>query len=149
MEIRVDGSRSSSENWMRAETAPLQELPELSAEQRAAAASLGVRDEDDARNVLAFELERKDLEIKAQQAAHVIERLASEKVPTLRVDGVWLKTLDGKFRFDVESAGSHSLIFVSEDLMNDLLESGSRIAEESIARIVDYSLPASWVARPS
>jgi hypothetical protein len=77
MEIRVDGSRSSSENWMRAETAPLQELPELSAEQRAAAASLGVRDED------------------------------------------------------------------------DLLESGSRIAEESIARIVDYSLPASWVARPS
>lgn len=149
MEIRVDGNRSSSENWMRAQTASVQELPLLSHEQKSVAAKLGLDNEAYARSVLAGDLERKDLEKKAQQAAQLIERLAPRKISGLRVDSVWLKTLDGKFRFDVEFNGSHALIFVSEDLVNELLESGSKLAEEQITRIIDLGLPASWATRAS
>src|SRR5277367_2608607 len=147
MEIRVDGNRSSGENWMRAQTAPIQQLPPLSPEQKTAAARLGLKDEDYARSVFAVDLERKDLEQRAEQAAHVIERLAPRELSSFRVSGVWLKTFDGKYRFDVESNGRQCLIFVSEDLINDLLEAGSKLAEENIARIISYSLPASWMAQ--
>jgi hypothetical protein len=134
---------------MRAQTAPVHDLPLLNEEERSVAAKLGFNSEDYARSILAGNLERKDLERKAEQAAQVIERLASRDVPGLRVRSVWLKTLDGKFRFDIDFNGSSSVVFVSEDAMNDLLESGSRAAEENISRILDYGLPANWKARAS
>lgn len=149
MEVRVDGNRSSGENWMRAQTAPIQELPALSDEQKDIAAKLGQNDEAYARSLFAGDLERKNLEERAKQAAQVIERLASHRVPGLRLDSVWLKTLEGRFRFDLDLNGIHTLIFVSEDVIDELLESGSRAAEEQIARIIDFSLPASWTVRAS
>jgi hypothetical protein len=149
MDIRVDGNRSSIENWAKAQTTPIQELPALTEEQRVVARKLGLKDESYARSLYAGDLERKNLEKKAEQAAQVIERLASQKVPGLRVDGVWLKTFDRKFRFDVDLNGSSALIFVSEDLIDELFENGSRSSEEQIARIIDVSLPESWMVRAS
>jgi hypothetical protein len=149
MEIRVDGNRSSAENWTRAQTASVQELPSLSQAQKSVAAKLGLKDEDYARSVLAGDLERKDLEKRAEQAAQVIERLTPRNIAGLRVNSVWLKTFDGKSRFDVDFNESHTLVFVAEDLINELLETGSKLAEERIARIIDLSLPTAWATRAS
>jgi hypothetical protein len=149
MEIRVDGNRSSIENWARAQAAPPQELPKLTEEQRIVAGKLGLSDESYARSLYAGDLERKNLEKKARQAAQLIERLASQRIPGLRVDDVWLKTFDRKLRFDVVLNGSSALIFVSEDLIDELFENGSTSAEEQIARIIDVSLPESWMVRAS
>ncbi len=149
MEIRVDGNRSSSENWMRAQTASAGELPHLTPKQQEFAAKFGMSSDAFARRVLAEELGRKDLRQRAEQAARLIERLASKKGISLRVDQVWVKTLEGKLRFDVESASKHALIFVSEELMDELFESGSPSAEERISRIIDVSLPDSWLAQAS
>ena len=137
MEIHVDGNRSSSENWMQARTVPPQELPQLSAEQRAVAAKFGMKESDYARQLLAINLGRKDLEKKAERAeraARLIERLASEKVRDVSVKAVWLKTFDGKYRFELESKGRQSLLFVTEDVVDDVLESGSEFAEQQICK---------------
>ena len=149
MQIHVDGNRSSSENWMRAQAAPPQTLPELSPEQRKVASRLGVENEAYARGVLAGDLERRELEEKAEKAARLIERLASRKVPGVLVESVWLKTFDGKFRFELESCGRRTLIFVVEDLVNNVLESGSEQAEVEIGRILDAGLPGSWIPTAS
>jgi|SRR5579885_3533557 len=149
MDIRIDGSRSSSENWMRAQTAPAQELPVLTEEQKLAANRLGLSSEAYARSFYAGELERKNLEGKAERAAQLIEKLAARKFPGLKIIRVWLKTFDGKFRFDVSLNGSDALIFAAEDLIDELLEQGSKTAEEQIERIIELSLPASWRARAS
>jgi len=149
MEVRVDGNRSSSENWMVAQTAPAKELPALTPEQQKFAVKFGMSNDVFARRLLAEELGRKDLERRAEQAAQLIERLASNKGIALRVDHVWVKTIEGKLRFDVESSGRHALILVSEELIDELFESGSLSAEESISRIIDVSLPVSWMAQAS
>ena len=149
MDIRVDGNRSSIENWATAQAASVQDLPALTEEQRIVAGKLGLKDESYARSLYAGDLERKSLEKKAKQAAELVERLASRKVPGLRVDDVWLKTFDRKFRFDVDLNGSSAPIFVSEDLIDELFENGSRSAEEQIVRIIDISLPGSWMVRAS
>jgi len=149
MDIRIDGNRSSRENWMRAQTAPVQDLPALTEEQKLAANRLGLNDEAYARSFYAGELERKDLEGKAERAAQLIEKLAARKFPGLKIARVWLKTFDGKFRFDVSLNSSSALIFAAEDLIDELLERGSKTAEEQIERIIDLSLPASWTARAS
>ena len=149
MEIRVDGNRSSAENWMRAQNASIRELPILSPEQKTVANKLGLCDEDYARSAFAGDLERENLKKKAQQAARLIGQLASRKVPGIRVESVWLKTFDRKFRFDLEFNGSDALIFVSEDLIDELFESGSRLAEEQLLRIVDLGLPSAWTAMAS
>jgi hypothetical protein len=149
MDIRVDGNRSSRENWARAQTAPVQELPALTAEQRMAADRLGLSSEAYARSFYAGELERKVLEGKAEQAAQLIEKLAEPKFPGLKVVRVWLKTFDGKFRFDVNFNGSEALIFAAEDLIDELLERGSKAAEDQIERVIELSLPAGWRAKAS
>ncbi len=149
MEIRVDGNRSSAENWMQAQKVSLQLLPELSNEQKIVADKLGISHEAYARSQYAGDLTRNDLAKKAELAAHLIERLAQAKVPGLVVDAVWLKTFDGKFRFELECNHSRALIWINEDLVDELLESGSKTAEEQIARIVEYGLPASWMAKAS
>jgi hypothetical protein len=149
LDIYVDGNRSSIENWMRAQTTPMQELPPLSEEQKTVAGKLGLKDESYARSLYAGDLERKNLERKAEQAAQLLVRIASQKVSGLRVEQVWLKTFDRKFRFDVDLNGKTALIFVSEDLIDDLLENGSRAAEEQLNRIIDVSLPPSWTVRAS
>jgi hypothetical protein len=81
-----------------------------------------MKESDYARQLLAINLGRKDLEKKAERAARLIERLASEKVRDVSVKAVWLKTFDGKYRFELESKGRQSLLFVTEDVVDDVLE---------------------------
>ena len=149
MEIRIDGNRSSSENWMRAQIASAEELPKLSDEERAVAAKFGSDYEGLARAIYAANLEHENLKEKAEKAARVVERIARRRVPEVNIGRVWLKTFEGKLRFDLDLQGDRSTIFVDEEVVDDLLDSGCSDAEDRIGRIIDFALPASWMARAS
>ncbi len=56
MEIRIDGNRSSSENWISAQSASVAELPHLTPEQQKFAAKFGMSSDAFARRVLAEDL---------------------------------------------------------------------------------------------
>jgi hypothetical protein len=121
----------------------------MSPQQKEAAASLGVSEESYARSFYAGELERGTLAGKAEKAARVVERLAQHNAPGLKIESVWLKTFDGKFRFDAAWNGASFLIFLKEEVVDDLLESGSRLAEEQILRAIEYSLPSAKTVHAS
>jgi len=150
MEIYVEGGRSSSESWTRAHRAPLDSLPNLSEGQKAYVSKLGLDGEAYARSLLAQELELPYLEKKAEKAARVIEKIGAARLFDLRVRGVLLNTLQGKYRFEVVSKEDrHDEIVVSEDLIDELLETGTESSERQIARILEFGLPGSWTVRAS
>jgi len=149
MDIRIDGNRSTAENWMLAQNASKELLPALSEAQKTVADELRTSHEAYARSVYAVDLSRNDLVAKAERAGRAIERIAQRKVPGIAVDSVWLKTFAGKFRFDLNLDRNHTAMWVNEDVIDELLESGSRTAEEQLARVVEYSLPTDWIAKAS
>ena len=149
MEIRVDGSRSSAENWMLAQSASSEVLPALNDDQKKVADNMGISHADYARIFYAIDLTRNELMEKAEHAARLLENMARRKVPDLTVDAVWLMTFEGKFRFDFRFNQFHSGVWVNEDLVDELLQSGSKAAEEQLARIIEFNLPASWIAKAS
>ena len=149
MDIRIDGNRSTAENWMLAQNASKDILPVLSEAQKTVADKLRISHEDYARSVYAGDLTRDELKAKTERAARLIERMAQSRVPDLTVDSAWLKTFDGKFRFDFDVNRNHTAIWVDEDVVDELLESGSKTAEEKLARIVESGLLASWTVKAS
>ncbi|MGO8719973.1 MAG: hypothetical protein ACLQMO_12255 [Acidobacteriaceae bacterium] len=110
---------------------------------------LRISHEDYARSVYAGDLTRNELGAKAKRAGRLVERIARSRVPDVHVDSAWLKTIDGKFRFDLDFNRSRTAIWVAEDLVDEFLESGSRIAEEKIARSIESALPESWSVKAS
>jgi|SRR5665213_3959641 len=149
MDIRIDGNRSSAENWMLAQNASKELLPALDDAEKTVADQMGISHEAYARSMYAVDLTRNELKEKVERATRLIERIAQSKVPGLTVDSAWLKTLDGKFRFDFGLNRSRAAIWVAEDLVDKFLESGSRTMEEQLARIVESGLPASWTVKAS
>jgi hypothetical protein len=146
MEVRVDGSRSSSENWLRASLAPSQELPKMSADEEEVARKLGISLESYARSRYAGELTAVELRQKAESLGRFVEKwLAAQHVPG-SVDFVWLKTFEGKYRIDVELNGKHKLIFIGEALVEDVFEKGSDKTEKELQHIMELNiLPAEAV----
>ena len=149
MEIRIDGNRSSSENWMRAQIASAEELPKLSDGERAVAEKLGFGAEAYARSLYASDLEQASLKEKVERAARAVERIARRRVPEIGIERGWLKTFEGKFRFDLDLQGDRATVSVDEEVIDDLLDSGCGDSEERIGRIIDFAVPASWMARAS
>jgi hypothetical protein len=149
MDVRIDGDRSSAENWTRAQMVPSDQLPALSEAQRTVAAKLHLSAESYARSVYAGELERRELEKRAEAAGRLIESLAVRRVPGARLERVWWKTFDGKLRFDLSLRGSEASIVVAEPLIEGLLDGSVPEAEEQLARLVARTLPANWLAQVS
>jgi hypothetical protein len=126
---------------MVAQAAPLDELPVLNDEQKTVAAKLGVASDAYARNLLALNWERADLEEKSARAARLVERLARARVPGLQVTSVWLNTFDEKFRFELEHEGRQNFVFISEKIIDELAEGESESAEGQISRILVSRFP--------
>jgi len=140
MDIRVDGSRSTSEDWFLASRASLSELPPVTREEALVAAKLGISEEDYQRGAYASDLSRRALEERADVVGHLVADWLSRNGLTGKVASVWLKTLEGKFRVDVTlNRGSH-LLFINEELIDDLLDSGLREAQERLDRLLASNL---------
>ena len=136
MEIRIDGSRSTSENWLFAHTVPSSKLPPITPEEQSVAEKLGISAEEYLRSRYAGDLTRDQLKKRAETVGGLVERWMSHRGVSGRVVAVWLKTFEGKFRIEIDGSEGSQLIFISEDLINDLLDAGSRGAQEDLDRLL-------------
>jgi hypothetical protein len=138
--IVVDGTRTSPDEWSRAQAIAKAELPPLSEAQRATAKSLGVAEEAYARMIFAAEHTSKKLLAKAE----MFGRLIAEKLKALgsqgRVESVALRTLENRFDVGIRVNGSVIPLRIKEDLADDIFESGSADAEERLARILSTTI---------
>jgi hypothetical protein len=136
MEIRVDGSRSTNENWLTAHRIPSSELPPITPEEEQVAEKLGISAEEYLRSRVAGDLSRGELEKRAEVVGNLVGRWLSQRGLSGTVVSVWFKTLEGKFRVEIAGPDGIQLLFLKEDLVSDLLDGGSREAQESLDRVL-------------
>ena len=141
MEVIVEGSRSSSQNWLRAQTMPPEELPLLSPEQKELAGRQGISEETFARSAKARELSLPELVSKSETVGRLIETLVREKFSSVCVKEIVLITFHGIFEVGLEIDGAPVYLKVNEDLVDSLLQSGSEESEKRIRRVVDLHMP--------
>ena len=141
MEIVVEGSRSSSQSWLRAQNMPPEELPRLSIEQRTLAGRQGIPEEAFARSAKAKELSLPELVAKSETVGRLIENLAREKFFSVCVTEVALITFHGRFEVRLEVNGTQVQLSVDEDLVDSLLQTGSEESEKRMRKVVDIHLP--------
>lgn len=138
--IAVDGTRTSPDEWSRAQAIVKEELPPLSEAQRATARSLGVAEEPYARMIFASEYTSKKLLAKAE----MFGRLVAEKLEALgfqgKVESVVLRTLENRFDVGVRMNGKVIPLRIKEDLADDIFESGSADAEARLTRILSTTI---------
>jgi len=136
MEIRVDGSRSTNENWLTAHRIPSSALPPITPEEEQVAEKLGISAEEYLRSRVAGDLSRGELEKRAEVVGNLVSRWLSQRGLSGTVVSVWFKTLEGKFRVEIAGPDGIQLLFLKEDLMSDLLDGGSRESQESLDRVL-------------
>ncbi len=136
LDIQIDGNRSTSESWQAAQLISLQALPPITPEEEQVARKLAISFEGYQRSKYAAELTKHQLEARALQVGRLVERWLNSHNLTARVEGVWLKTFDGKFQLEIRNGSLTKLIFIQEDLIDDLLDSGSNEAEQRLARLL-------------
>jgi len=139
MDIRVDGSRSDTESWIRARETPAEELPTLSDEEISVAGKLAIPIDEYRRARYAAEIARKHLEDRATRLGLLVQKWLSDHDFSTHVSSVWLKTFAGKYRIDIGGAKPH-LLFFEEDLVDDMLEGGSEEARHRFNRVLSLNL---------
>jgi hypothetical protein len=140
MEIRVDGYRSTNENWLAAHRIPSSELPPITLEEEQVAEKLGISAEEYLRSRVAGDLSRGELEQRAEVVGNLVNRWLSQRALSGTVVSVWLKTLEGKFRVEIAGPEGIQLLLLKEDLISDLLDAGSREAQGSLDRLLTANL---------
>jgi hypothetical protein len=136
MEIRVDGYRSTNEDWLTAHRIPSSELPPITPEEKQVAEKLGISPEEYLRSRYAGDLSRAELEKRATVVGNLLDLWLSSRGLSGTVLSVWLKTFEGKFRVEIAGPEGVQLVFLKEELIDDLLDSGSREAQESLDRLM-------------
>ncbi len=149
MDIRVDGYRSSDENWLYAHRLPPQELPALTPEEREVAVNLGLRAEDYARSRLAGDKTRAKLGERAERVGLIIDSWMKKHGLPGEVTAVWLKTFQGKFRIEIATEARTMHLFIEEQIMDDLLDAGSRQAQDLLDRLLEANLGLNITAQAS
>jgi hypothetical protein len=137
MEIAVDGWRSGANDWDAVRNLPVEQLPQLSEDQRAVARKLGIAEQDYARSVVAGERSREALLVKTERLA----RLLDQRIAALGIDGrinrVTLRTIQDRFDVEVQINGKIVPLRIDEAIADDYFDSGSADAEQRLAHILD------------
>jgi hypothetical protein len=149
VEVRIDGSRSSSENWLRASLAPISDLPKLTPEEEQVAEKLGIALESYARERYAQELTDSELRDKAVRLGSLVQAWLDENKAAATVESVWLKTFEAKYRLDIWRDGKPNLIFVDESLIDEVFEQGSTPAKNCLEQILAINLLPQQAVRAS
>jgi hypothetical protein len=136
MQILIDGNRSTNESWLVAHRVSEQELPAITPEEETVAGKLSISTDDYRRSKYAAELTKRELESRALKIGQIVENWLRNRNISAEVESVWLKTFDGKFRIDVKVAGKIEYLHISEDLVDDIFDSGSREAQQSLDRLL-------------
>ena len=142
MQVIVEGWRSSSSDWLKAQQLSPEELPPLSPEQKDVAEKLGISEEDYARSTKAGELSRQELQAKAEAFGTFLESRLRKRVADASIQSVLLQTFDGRVRIAGTAAGREFRLQIDEELVDNLMQSGSSELEERLQRIIDLGVPA-------
>lgn len=140
MEIQVDGNRSTSDSWLEANRIPLQSLPVLTPDEQTVANKLAIPYEAFSRSKVAAEITRQQLQNRASRLGLLVETWLQKQKVNANVTAVWLKTFEGKFRIDVQMGNIVENVFITEELVDDLFDSGSREAEQRMDRLLSVNL---------
>jgi hypothetical protein len=149
MEVYVRGTRLSTQDWLRAQQIPANELPSLNEEQKVEARRTNRSDEEFARRDYAGSLSQQRLLQKMLRFGRWLNRKAEERDPSAKIESITLDTLAGRIEVSARVSGESFEFEIDEDLIERFLTTGSAESERSIFRILDVYLPEGQVARAS
>jgi hypothetical protein len=149
MEVFVRGSRSSTQDWLRAQQIPANELPSLDEEQKAEARLTHRSEEDYARSVYAGQLSQQSMLQKLLRFGHWLAAKIEERSPESGIDSIELNTWSGKLQIQGMTGGEPFLFDLDEEMVERFLTTGAGELESSILRVLDIFLPQRKVARAS
>ena len=141
MEIIIDGWRAGGEERKEAAAVPTGQLPALTDEQKVVARKLGISEDAYARSAYAGQKNQERLVEKSMKFARLLQKKLQGRgdfqLGTIRLDVL-------KHRYEVAGTEDSRQVsfFVSEDLIDELFQSGSDNAERSLDRVLDYAFPA-------
>ncbi len=141
MEIVIDGWRAGGEERKEAASVPVGQLPPLSDAQKEVVKKMGISEEDYARSAYAGRLNQERLIEKTKKFAKLLQRKLQER-GDVEITNIKLDVL--RHRYEVAaSAGERPVSFiVSEELIDDLFQTGSESLERNLERVLEYALPA-------
>lgn len=140
MEISVHGWKASPSDWEAVRKLPKDQLPPLTEQQKEVARKLGVSEEDYARSALAGERTQNTLLAKTETFARLLEKKLSELGSKASVENVALQILDDRFEVLLRVNGKLLPLRIKEEIVDDLLESGSADAEEKLSKILNTTV---------
>lgn len=138
-QIVLSKPSASAQEWRRALAAPSSELPPLSEEQKEVARKFNVTEEEYARNVLAGCYGQQSMRKRAQQLGEAVQSLLAE-LGGGRVIAVVRETDRPGWIVRIETRQRDVDVFVSRELADDLLDSGSGEERERLRARVASSL---------
>ncbi len=140
VEISVRGGRISPAEWDAIQALPKEDLPPLTPEQQQVARKMRIPEADYARGALASKQGAEKLLDVVERFARLVRVKLQGRAPSLELKRVALDTLIGKYEVEANLNG-HTLTFrVDEELVDDLFEGGSEIAEKRLDRVIDLAL---------
>ncbi len=135
MNIEIEGTRTSDDAWIQADSISIAELREQTAQRVAWTSDDRGAAEHLARRLYAIDMTRQELVRKCTK----LGRLVSNWMQQSQVDGelllIRLRCLRGLFDLYVKQDSEVQVLEVREELIDDLLQSGSREAAESLDRL--------------
>ena len=141
MEIIIDGWRAGGDERKEAASVPAGQLPALTDEQKVVAKKLGISEEAYARSAYAGQKNQERLVEKSMKFARLLQKKLQGRTDfqlgTIRLDVL-------KHRYEVlGSEGARQVSFyVSENMIDELFQSGSENLERNLERVLEYALPA-------
>jgi hypothetical protein len=149
MDVSVRGSRSSAQDWARAQQIPLSEIPPLDDQQKEMARQMVISEEDYARSAYAGQLSQQDMLQRTLRFGRWLNARVEERNADSHVDAVELDTWNERLKVRV-LAGTEPIVFeVDEELIERFMTTGSAELERAIFRLLDINLPQQRVARAS
>lgn len=140
VEIAVRGGRISGDDWSAIQALPEGELPPLTAGQQQVARQMRIKESDYARSVLARRRGAESMLGEVERFARFLRLDLAERAPSLELTRVTLDTLKGKFEVEARLDGQVLKFRVDEDLVDQLFEGGSEVAERRIQRVIELAL---------
>jgi ribosomal protein L31E len=146
-EIYIPEYSSSIAEWRKAQQAPQSELPQFTADQKEVARTFGITEEEYARNGLAGTYGRRRMRERAQALGEEVQRVLEDFGRVDRVIAVSKDMDRGVWRVRIETPKRDVDVFVSQELAEDLFDSGSEQERERLRARVVSSLEESEPAK--
>ena len=137
MEIIIEGTRTDPRDWREAQALPREKLHPLSSEQKEVVRKLKLSEEGYARTILASEKTQERLVSKARRFGNILLKKLETAHPGMKINWVSLATIELKYYVEVMAGSETFKIRFDESTVNDLLEGGSKEADNKIDGILE------------